>query len=160
MATRSEFATESVPFAIAFVASAIALAAFAIAFGTVSIGSAADALESASISIASVTKAIEFAAISGAKWDALEQILEINAFGKFYAEWRCRVRFLVSRDFRLKAPIRPGGGNPILRRNVLITALNHMHEHLGQSIACARMNNVVPPWTAAEQAGAKAKPEK
>jgi hypothetical protein len=29
---------------------------------------------------------------------------------------------------------------------------NHMHEHLGQSIAYARMNGVVPPWTAAEQA--------
>jgi len=29
---------------------------------------------------------------------------------------------------------------------------NHMHEHLGQSIAYARMNGVVPPWTAEEQA--------
>jgi hypothetical protein len=23
----------------------------------------------------------------------------------------------------------------------------HAHEHLGQSIAYARMNNVVPPWS-------------
>lgn len=51
-------------------------------------------------------------------------------------------------------------GHEMTGRNVLITVLNHMHEHLGQSIAYARMNNVVPPWTAAEQAGAKAKPEK
>ena len=51
-------------------------------------------------------------------------------------------------------------GHEMTSRNVLITALNHMHEHLGQSIAYARMNNVVPPWTAAEQSGAKAKPEK
>ncbi len=51
-------------------------------------------------------------------------------------------------------------GHEMSGRNVLITVLNHMHEHLGQSIAYARMNNVVPPWTAAEQAGAKAKPEK
>jgi len=28
----------------------------------------------------------------------------------------------------------------------------HNNEHLGQSIAYARMNGVVPPWTAAEQA--------
>ncbi len=34
---------------------------------------------------------------------------------------------------------------------------NHMHEHLGQSIAYARMNGVVPPWTAAEQAAEKKK---
>lgn len=32
-------------------------------------------------------------------------------------------------------------------RGVLITALNHLHEHLGQSIAYARMNGVAPPWS-------------
>jgi hypothetical protein len=30
-----------------------------------------------------------------------------------------------------------------------------MHEHLGQSIAYARTNHVVPPWTAAQQAKMK-----
>ena len=30
---------------------------------------------------------------------------------------------------------------------VLLTALNHAHEHLGQSIAYARMNGVTPPWS-------------
>ncbi len=28
-----------------------------------------------------------------------------------------------------------------------------MHEHLGQAIAYARMNHVVPPWTARRQQG-------
>jgi uncharacterized damage-inducible protein DinB len=42
-------------------------------------------------------------------------------------------------------------------RNVLVTAIAHMHEHLGQSIAYARVNGVVPPWTAAEQAEAAKK---
>ncbi len=51
-------------------------------------------------------------------------------------------------------------GHEMTGRNVLITVLNHMHEHLGQSIAYARANSVIPPWTAAEQAGEKAKPEK
>jgi uncharacterized damage-inducible protein DinB len=51
-------------------------------------------------------------------------------------------------------------GHEMTGRNMLITALNHMHEHFGQSIAYARMNGVVPPWTAAEQAADKAKPEK
>jgi len=36
-------------------------------------------------------------------------------------------------------------------RSAMISALNHMHEHLGQSIAYARMNHVVPPWSAAQQ---------
>ncbi len=44
-------------------------------------------------------------------------------------------------------------------RGMLLTALSHMHEHLGQSIAYARMNNIVPPWTAAQQA-AEAKEKK
>ena len=37
-------------------------------------------------------------------------------------------------------------------RNVLLTGVLHVAEHLGQSIAYARMNHIVPPWTAAEQA--------
>jgi uncharacterized damage-inducible protein DinB len=32
-------------------------------------------------------------------------------------------------------------------RAAFMTALNHLHEHLGQSIAYARMNGVVPPWS-------------
>ena len=51
-------------------------------------------------------------------------------------------------------------GSPSTYRNVLITALSHLHEHLGQSIAYARMNGVVPPWTAAQQAAAAEKAAK
>lgn len=32
-------------------------------------------------------------------------------------------------------------------RNFMVTILNHLHEHLGQSIAYARMNGVTPPWS-------------
>lgn len=35
-------------------------------------------------------------------------------------------------------------------RNFMITILNHNHEHLGQSIAYARMNGIVPPWSMKE----------
>jgi uncharacterized damage-inducible protein DinB len=38
-------------------------------------------------------------------------------------------------------------GNEMTERAVMILILNHMHEHLGQSIAYARMNGVVPPWS-------------
>ena len=30
---------------------------------------------------------------------------------------------------------------------VLLQLLTHMNEHLGQAIAYARMNRVVPPWS-------------
>jgi len=38
-------------------------------------------------------------------------------------------------------------GKPSTDRGVLVTMLSHLHEHLGQSIAYARMNGVVPPWS-------------
>ena len=38
-------------------------------------------------------------------------------------------------------------GRPATHRYVFITMLNHLHEHLGQSIAYARMNGVAPPWS-------------
>jgi uncharacterized damage-inducible protein DinB len=36
-------------------------------------------------------------------------------------------------------------------RGLLMSMMNHTHEHLGQSIAYARSNGVVPPWTAKSQ---------
>jgi len=36
-------------------------------------------------------------------------------------------------------------------RGVLMIIMSHMSEHLGQSIAYARMVNVTPPWTAAQK---------
>ncbi len=45
-------------------------------------------------------------------------------------------------------------------RGVLLTVANHEHEHLGQSIAYARMNGVVPPWTAEQQKRMKEEMEK
>jgi len=44
-------------------------------------------------------------------------------------------------------------GQTMTRRNMLLSALSHLHEHLGQSIAYARMNGVVPPWTVEQQQG-------
>jgi uncharacterized damage-inducible protein DinB len=51
-------------------------------------------------------------------------------------------------------------GSTVTYRNVLFTVMSHLHEHLGQSIAYARTNGVVPPWTAAEQAAAAKKDSK
>jgi len=48
-------------------------------------------------------------------------------------------------------------GNKMNVRSVLLVLLSHQHEHLGQSIAYARMVGVVPPWTAAQMKAAKEK---
>ena len=36
-------------------------------------------------------------------------------------------------------------------RSAFTLLLSHAHEHLGQSIAYARMNGVTPPWSAQQQ---------
>lgn len=36
-------------------------------------------------------------------------------------------------------------------RNFMVTVIAHLHEHLGQSIAYARMNGVTPPWSMKEE---------
>jgi uncharacterized damage-inducible protein DinB len=38
-------------------------------------------------------------------------------------------------------------GTPSTSRGVLLLMATHAHEHLGQSIAYARMNGIVPPWS-------------
>lgn len=32
-------------------------------------------------------------------------------------------------------------------RQVWVLTASHLHEHLGQQIAYARMNGIVPPWS-------------
>ena len=46
----------------------------------------------------------------------------------------------------LEKPVRIFG-NSTTQRGVMVTILSHLHEHLGQSIAYARMNGVTPPWS-------------
>ena len=49
-------------------------------------------------------------------------------------------------DRQLAAPTRLYGRD-VQQWAVLFQLLTHMNEHLGQSIAYARMNGVVPPWS-------------
>lgn len=39
-------------------------------------------------------------------------------------------------------------GQTMTKRGFMVLMVSHMHEHLGQSIAYARMNGVTPPWSA------------
>ena len=45
-------------------------------------------------------------------------------------------------------------GRDMDKRRVFMLIGNHIHEHLGQSIAYARMNGITPPWSASEGAPA------
>jgi len=42
------------------------------------------------------------------------------------------------------------GGKMVSYEGILFIMANHMHEHLGQSIAYARTNHVTPPWSKKE----------
>ncbi|PYQ68287.1 MAG: damage-inducible protein DinB [Acidobacteria bacterium] len=47
-------------------------------------------------------------------------------------------------------------GRSVTERSILLRLLDHAHEHLGQSIAYARMNGITPPWSEAPAAEKKA----
>jgi len=49
------------------------------------------------------------------------------------------------------------GVQTMSKRAAMLILTSHSHEHLGQLIAYARSNNIVPPWTAREQAEQKKK---
>jgi uncharacterized damage-inducible protein DinB len=48
-------------------------------------------------------------------------------------------------------------GNKMTKRAGLLLLCSHSHEHLGQSIAYLRSNNITPPWTARELEAEKKK---
>jgi len=50
----------------------------------------------------------------------------------------------------LDRKVKTFGDQEMTERQVLMRILVHMHEHLGQSIAYARMNGVTPPWSKSE----------
>lgn len=70
-----------------------------------------------------------------------------------------RQAILSKSDADLDTPAKLFGQETTVR-DVFLTTVTHMHEHLGQSIAYARMNGVVPPWSAAEQAPRPQAPKK
>jgi uncharacterized damage-inducible protein DinB len=47
----------------------------------------------------------------------------------------------------LDKKVKTFGGREMTQRQVLMLIVTHMHEHLGQSIAYARMNGITPPWS-------------
>jgi uncharacterized damage-inducible protein DinB len=68
----------------------------------------------------------------------------LSAMRKSFADLRAVA--LSKSDAELETKIRMFG-NDTTERAAFMTILTHLHEHLGQSIAYARMNGVVPPWS-------------
>jgi uncharacterized damage-inducible protein DinB len=60
-----------------------------------------------------------------------------------------RAAALLATDADLEKSIKMFGSDTT-ERAAFVTALNHLHEHLGQAIAYARMTGVVPPWSGKE----------
>ena len=50
-------------------------------------------------------------------------------------------------DADLDKKVKVFGGREMTERALFVLMLNHLHEHLGQSIAYARMIGVAPPWS-------------
>ena len=81
----------------------------------------------------------------------------IDELKKSFAHLRAGVNSLSDAD--LDKPVKFFGNDSTVR-GVLLTTANHEFEHLGQSIAYARMNGIVPPWTAEQQKKIKEEMEK
>ena len=91
---------------------------------------------------------MKVAAPRGVRLDTLERMTDkaqVVALLKHSAEYvRQAVRQMP--DSQLASPTRLYG-RTTPQWSVLLQLVAHMNEHLGQSIAYARMNGVVPPWS-------------
>lgn len=68
----------------------------------------------------------------------------IDALKKSFAHLRAAVA--ATPDADLDKPVKLFGHDSTVL-GVLLAVATHEHEHLGQSIAYARMNGIVPPWS-------------
>ncbi|MGZ6971943.1 MAG: DinB family protein [Thermoanaerobaculia bacterium] len=81
----------------------------------------------------------------------------IDELKKSFAHLRTGVA--ATSDADLDKPVTIFGRDSTVR-GVMLAAVSHEFEHLGQSIAYARMNGIVPPWTAEQQKRIKEEMEK
>jgi uncharacterized damage-inducible protein DinB len=58
-----------------------------------------------------------------------------------------RSAVLATPDADLDKKVKIFGGQEASERAVIMIIGNHLHEHLGQSIAYARANGIAPPWS-------------
>jgi uncharacterized damage-inducible protein DinB len=86
-----------------------------------------------------------------------EKAKVIDELKKSFAHLKAGISAMPDAD--LDKPVKMFGRDTTAR-GVVLAAVSHEFEHLGQSIAYARMNGIVPPWTAEQQKRAKEAAEK
>lgn len=86
-----------------------------------------------------------------------EKAKVIDELKKSFAHLRAGIA--ATSDADLDKPVKIFGRDSTVR-GVILAAVSHEFEHLGQSIAYARMNGIVPPWTAEQQKRMKEEKEK
>jgi uncharacterized damage-inducible protein DinB len=86
-----------------------------------------------------------------------EKAKVIDELKKSFAHLRAGIA--ATSDADLDKPVKIFGRDSTVR-GVMLAAIGHEFEHLGQSIAYARMNGIVPPWTAEQQKRIKEEMEK
>lgn len=81
----------------------------------------------------------------------------IDTMKQSYAQ----LRSAISGSNDLEKTVKMFGGREMTTREAILLFVTHNHEHLGQSIAYARANGIVPPWTAErEEQQKKSQPAK
>jgi uncharacterized damage-inducible protein DinB len=78
----------------------------------------------------------------------------IDALNKSFDSAHATIEKMTNADFNKPLPKLGPQAND---GDVIYLIVTDLHEHLGQSIAYARMNGIVPPWTVAAQAAAAKK---
>jgi uncharacterized damage-inducible protein DinB len=84
-----------------------------------------------------------------------EKAKVIDAMKKSFAHARKAVE--ATSDSDLEKKVKFFGQEPS-ERMMMIVLVSHGHEHLGQSIAYARMNGITPPWSEGPPPAAEKKP--
>lgn len=78
----------------------------------------------------------------------------IDILNKSFDNAHAAIEKMTNADFNKALPKLGPDAN---EGDVIYLMVTHCHEHLGQSIAYARINGIVPPWTAAAEAAAAKK---
>jgi uncharacterized damage-inducible protein DinB len=82
----------------------------------------------------------------------LEQETDPDLLRQRLAESIAHLRGIVAAmsDETLEERVKIFGGREVSTRELLLIALGHAHEHVGQLVAYARSNGIVPPWSASD----------
>ncbi len=87
--------------------------------------------------------------LRGLEKSTTEKAKVVEALKASFAHVRQATSKLTDADLDKTAPW--FGGRQASYREILFFLASHQHEHLGQSIAYARINGVIPPWTEERQ---------